>query len=59
MEYQIHSIVANEDLPGPGSVVSLDPATEEEIATVSAFDAAGFAAGAAWPRLGTPAVLRS
>ena len=41
MSYQIHSIVAGEDLAGPGTIASLNPATEETIAEVPALDAEG------------------
>lgn len=36
-----HSIVRNVDVPGPGTVTSVNPATEEPIASVTALDAAG------------------
>ena len=41
MKLQTRSIVANRDVEGPRSIVSINPATEEEIATVSALDEAG------------------
>jgi succinate-semialdehyde dehydrogenase/glutarate-semialdehyde dehydrogenase len=43
MNLQICSIVRNEDVDGPRSIVSYNPATEEEIATVSALDGDGAA----------------
>lgn len=47
MKILTDSIVAGRDLAGPGSIVSLNPATEEAIATVSALDAAGVATAVA------------
>ena len=41
MKLQTRSIVANRDVEGPRSIVSINPATEEEIATVSALDEVG------------------
>ncbi len=41
MTYQIHSIVAGEDVAGPGSIRSLNPATEETLAEVPALDREG------------------
>ncbi len=41
MDYQLSSIIDNQDVEGPGSISSLDPATEEEIAAASALDADG------------------
>ncbi len=41
MNLQTRSIIANRDVEGPRSIVSINPATEEEIATVSALDEAG------------------
>jgi succinate-semialdehyde dehydrogenase/glutarate-semialdehyde dehydrogenase len=41
MKLQTRSIVANRDIEGPRSIVSINPATEEEIATVSALDKTG------------------
>lgn len=41
MKLITHSIVDNQDVAGPGSIVSINPATEEELATVSALDRAG------------------
>ncbi|NOZ79838.1 MAG: aldehyde dehydrogenase family protein [Acidobacteria bacterium] len=41
MDMQLQSIVGNQDVAGPGSIVSIDPATEEEIAAVPALDAEG------------------
>jgi acyl-CoA reductase-like NAD-dependent aldehyde dehydrogenase len=43
MKLQTQSIVANRDVGGPLSITSINPATEEEIATVSALDQAGAA----------------
>lgn len=41
MKMLTSSIVGNRDLDGPGSIVSVNPATEEELATVSALDETG------------------
>jgi len=41
MKLQLHSIVRNLDVEGPLAIASLNPATETEIATVSALDAEG------------------
>ncbi len=41
MSFQIHSIVGGEDVAGPGSIVSINPATEETIAEVPALDTGG------------------
>lgn len=54
MDLQKHSIVRNKDVEGPLAITSINPATEEEIATVSALDAEGAvdavaAAGEAFP----------
>ena len=54
MKLQTESIVDGRDLAGPRSIVSINPATEEEIATVSALDSGGArevvaAAKAAYP----------
>jgi succinate-semialdehyde dehydrogenase/glutarate-semialdehyde dehydrogenase len=38
MKFQKHSIVRNQDVEGPLSISSINPATEGEIATVSALD---------------------
>jgi succinate-semialdehyde dehydrogenase/glutarate-semialdehyde dehydrogenase len=43
MKYQLNSIVDNQDVEGPGSITSYNPATEEEVATVSALDTDGAA----------------
>lgn len=59
MEYQLHSIVDNEDLAGPGSIVSVAPATEEEIATVQALDAEGAARAVEAARAAYPAWSRT
>jgi len=59
MDYQIYSIVDNEDLEGPGSIVSLDPATEEEIATASALDGEGAARAVAAAKAAYPAWSRT
>ena len=36
-----HSIIRNQDIPGPGTIKSLNPATEETIGTVTALDKEG------------------
>jgi acyl-CoA reductase-like NAD-dependent aldehyde dehydrogenase len=41
MNLQTSSIIANADVDGPRTIVSFNPATEEEIATVSALDGEG------------------
>lgn len=41
MKYLEHSIIRNTDCPGPGVVRSINPATEEIIATCSSLDADG------------------
>ena len=41
MNYPTQSIVDNVDVGGPGAITSINPATEEEIATVAALDAEG------------------
>jgi NAD-dependent aldehyde dehydrogenases len=41
MSLQLRSIVDNVDVVGPGSITSINPATEEEIGTVPALDAEG------------------
>ena len=41
MKLQTRSIIANTDVEGPRSFVSINPATEEEIATISALDQTG------------------
>ena len=56
-----HSIIDNLDVAGPGSIVSINPATETELATVSALDRSGAeraiaAARAAYPAWSTTAV---
>jgi succinate-semialdehyde dehydrogenase/glutarate-semialdehyde dehydrogenase len=43
MKLQTTSIVRNVDVEGPRSITSINPATEEEIATISALDAEGAA----------------
>jgi len=40
------SIIGNEDVGGPRTITSINPATEQEIATVSALDAEGASAAA-------------
>ncbi len=45
MNVALRSIIANRDVAGPGTIVSLNPATEAQIAVVPALDAHG-AAGA-------------
>ena len=41
MELQLQSIVDGVNISGPGSIVSINPATEEEIATLQALDREG------------------
>lgn len=41
MKYQEHSIVRNLEVPGPGTIRSVNPATEEIIAECTALDGAG------------------
>ncbi len=55
MKLMQHSIIANRDVPGPGTVVSVNPATEEAIASVSALDADGARAAVAAAREAYPA----
>ena len=43
MKYQLNSIIDNQDVEGQGSITSYNPATEEEVATVSALDQEGAA----------------
>ena len=43
MDLQTRSIVRNVDVEGPRTITSLNPATEEEIATIPALDAEGAA----------------
>jgi len=41
MDLQKHSIIGNREVEGPRSITSINPATEEEIGTVSAIEADG------------------
>ncbi len=55
MSWVTCSIVNNEEVEGPGRLVTVNPATEEELATVPALDADGARAAVAAARAAFPA----
>lgn len=59
MKLQMASIVAGRDVRGPGSIVSVNPATEEPIATVPALDGAGAVAAVEAARAAYPSWSRT
>ncbi len=59
MKLQLHSIVDNRDLAGPRSLVSINPATEQEIASVSLLDEEGARAAVAAAKAAYPEWART
>lgn len=55
MKILTDSIIDNRDVPGPGSIVAVNPATEEPIATARALDAEGAARAVEAARAAFPA----